>query len=169
MHILLLPFLLVSLGVAFFNTAWGVGVFFCVFGLFELYVWAMDCLGRPKVEPYTNPMGFGVDEARIFSKYHLFFKYPSACSGFSGLLSAVQLSTLIWVPLLLFRHFWVAAAIIAVNWYLAGWLAMRLNPARFLNDMVKKGHTVMAADLSAFNSVCEQIYETPNKPSGDDG
>ncbi|MCK9418850.1 MAG: hypothetical protein M0R70_05650 [Nitrospirae bacterium] len=148
---------LISIVTALFHATLGVGIFVCIFGLFEAYILAADLFVRPKIKPYSNKLDIGYEETRAFKKYHLYFRYPSASISFSGILSLIQLSNLIWVPLLLFKHLWLPALIFGANWYLAGYLALKLNPTRFLNDMVRKGHIIFTSELSAFNELCEKL------------
>jgi len=96
----------------------------------------------------------------VLRKYHLYFRYPFASRSFSSILSGIQLSAFIWVPWLLYNRLWIPAIFIGLNYFIAGPIAVKLNPRFFLHDAVEnKGNRYFLSEMMAVDSVCEKILE----------
>ena len=52
---------------------------------------------------------------------------------------------------------WLPSAIIAVNFFVTGSLAVRLDPIFFLSDAVNRGKYQFAGELSLLQEVSEKI------------
>lgn len=160
---------LISFGVfatlvwSFFNPIWASRVFLFVFiAAFEGYIFLMSRAGRPDhLEAFTEPFYLSPDELTVVKKYHLFFKFPFASRDFSGALSGIQLSTVIWVPWLLYNDMWLTAIAIGLNYFIVAPLAMQLNPRLFLSRA--KGAAVLFAhgELTAIESAFEKLTNRP--------
>ena len=95
---------------SFFNPLWASKAFLVLIAIFEGYIFLMSRAGRPDhLEAFTAPPDLNTDEVAVVKKYHLFFKFPFASREFSAALSAIQLSTFIWVPWLLYQGLWLTA------------------------------------------------------------
>lgn len=148
---------------SYFNPLWASKIFlFGFIGLFEGYIWLMGRVGRPDgLEPFTEPLYLNPDEVAVVKKYHLFFKFPFASRQFSGALSAVQLSTFIWVPWLLYNGLWLTAVAIGGNYFVAGYLAMQLNPRLFLQRASGAAALYAESELSAIDSAVRKLIKRP--------
>jgi len=158
--------ILITIGVlgtliwSFFEPLWASKIFLFGFILaFEGYIYLMSRAGRPdNLEPFSEPFYLTPDEVSVVKKYHLFFKFPFASREFSGALSAVQLSSFIWVPWLLYSGLWLTAIAIGFNYFIAGWLAMQLNPRLFLQRGANGPAAVFAiTELHAIDSALEKL------------
>lgn len=165
--------ILISFGViatiiwSFFTPLWASKVFLFGFIMaFESYIYLMSRVGRPdNLEPFSEPFYFNPEEVAVVKKYHLFFKFPFASREFSGAISGIQLSSFIWVPWLLYNGLWITAIAIGTNYFIAGWLAMQLNPRLFLQQGVNGPAAFIAiSELQAIDSAFEKLQNyTPRK------
>ena len=145
---------------SFFDPLWASRVFLFGFILiFEGYIYLMSRAGRPdNLDAFSEPFFFNPEEVAAVKKYHLFFKFPFASREFSGAISGIQLSSFIWVPWLLYSGLWVTAIAIGINYFIAGWLAMQLNPRLFLQQGVNGPAGFLAiTELQAIDSAFEKL------------
>lgn len=143
---------LISVGVignliwSFFNPVLAAKVFIILVGLFEGYIILMSRIGRPdNLGAFNPPYYLNPDEVAVVKRYHLFFRFPFASRELSAALSGIQLSSLVWVPWLLYQQEWLAAIALALNFFIAATLAMQLNPRLFLSRA--SGVTALTASM----------------------
>ena len=118
----------------------------------------MSRVGRPDgLEAFTEPLYLNPDQVTVVKKYHLFFKFPFASRQFSGALSAIQLSTFVWVPWLLYNGLWFTAVAIGGNYFAASFLAMQLNPRLFLQRASGPAALYAQSELLAIDSALERL------------
>ena len=110
-----------------------------------------------KVKPEFLGSDWTEGERLVIRKYYLFFCFPGTFRQLSGVLSAIQLSTVLWVPWLLYNRLWVPAIILGANYFLSGWLSTLLNPQQFLHHSVARGGKEFSAEMSLVDSVCEKL------------
>lgn len=133
-----------------------IALFILVFEGYTLLLFRTD--SRVPIEPHVPPYSFSPAEVKVVKRYYFFFRSPALAREWSSTLSLVGLSTFIWVPWLLFQAIYVQAAIIGVNYFLAGPMSLRLNPLLFLQRGAASGTNVVAGiELSAVQSVIEKI------------
>jgi len=115
---------------SFFMPDWASTNFILVFVVaFEGYIALMSLLGRPsQIEPFTSPLYLTPAEVAAIKRFHLFFRYPYASRQFSSVISTIQLASIILVPWLLYKGIWIKAAVLGLNYYSIGYLAVKLNP-----------------------------------------
>ncbi len=144
---------------SFFEPLWASKVFLFGFMLvFEGYIYLMSRAGRPdSLVAFSEPFRFNPDEVSVVKKYHLFFSFPFATREFSGAISGVQLSSFIWVPWLFYNGLWITAIAVGMNYFIAGWLAMHLNPRLFLQQGANTGHAFAMRELHAIESALEKL------------
>jgi hypothetical protein len=100
------------------------------------------------------------EEKQILEKYYLYFRYPFASKSFSTTLSLISLSTIIFVPWLLYNHLWLQSIIIFFNYFLAGMLSSGLNIRFYLHDAVERLHKEnLKKDMLLVDSVCNKLSE----------
>lgn len=137
--------------------------FIVVFTLVEGYV----LLGQRTARFNPDPQHWDLEEVAVLREYPLYFRFPMSSRSLSGVLSAVQLSVFLWVPWLLYNELWWQAILIGMNYFLAGRLAVKLNPRGFLHDAVeRKGKTDMTPLMEAVDRVCEKILDMQRGRSG---
>lgn len=143
---------------SFFNPLWASTIFLLVFVLaLEGYIFLMSIKDRPHhLEPFSDPFNLNPDEANVVKKYHLFFKFPMASQQFSAAISLIQISTLVWVPWLIYSKLWIAAIAIAINYFIAERLAMQLNPRLFMHRRLK-GPFFAGTALKVFNTASTEL------------
>lgn len=94
----------------------------------------------------------------MLKKYHVFFRWPGFSTTLSGMLSAYNITVLLWVPWLLWQHVWVPAALLAVNYWVAGSVAWILRPRQFLHATVEEhDNRGMMPEMQAVDRVCERL------------
>lgn len=155
---------LISIGVlgtliwSFFSPALAAKVFLIIVAVFEGYIFLMSRAGRPDhLEAFSSPHYFNPDEVAVIKKYHLFFKFPFASRDFSAALSAIQLSSFIWVPWLLYQSQWLTGIAIGANYFIAAPLAMGLNPRLFLSRPTGAVALFAHGELMAIESALEKL------------
>ena len=120
----------------FFNPNLGSWTFIVLSALLEVWI-VLTNLSRIKVKNENNK--YTSKEVEVIERYKLFFQYPFASKMLSPVFSAIQLSTFVLVPWLLYKGLYINAAIIGLNYFIAPQLAVILNPQFFLHDNIDKG------------------------------
>lgn len=128
-------------------------VFVGLAAIFVAYLFFIDIIGKPNPAPST----WTSDEIEIIRKYHLAIRFPFGAKDFSCYLNGIRLSSLIWVPWLLWNHLWIPAGFLAVNFFLTMSLSVRLDPFYFLSDAVNSGQYQFAGELAALQEVKEKM------------
>ncbi len=133
-----------------------IALFIFVFEGYTLLLFRTD--SRTPIEPHVPPYSFSDAEVKVVKRYYFFFRSPGLAREWSSTLSMIGLSTFVWVPWLLYQSLYIQAAIIGVNYFLAGPMSMRLNPLIFLQRGTASGTNVVAGiELEAVRSVIEKI------------
>ena len=161
---LILFALLANLVFGFFNPVLASWVFIGVFiGLYEGWICFNYFAHRPDPPVNKPPCYFDQMEADVIKEYHLYFVYPLASREFSSALSGVQLSSFLWVPWLIYNGNWPFAVVIGLNYFVAGFFALKVNPMIILsthghNKFNRTGMAV-ALELDAIRSAQEKIED----------
>ena len=100
-----------------------------------------------------------VDELDLINAYKLHFMYPGATRELSSAIAGVGLACLAFAPLLLWKEHYVEAAIIGMNWFVAGPLSHKLSPFNGLKGMAEGGNDVAFRRLQAWDSTWSKIAE----------
>lgn len=126
--------------------------------LIETWVAIKDYILRHSFEPDNSK--FNVEELQLIKKYHLYLAFPYTSRSLSSTLSLINLATFFWIPrLVLFGRFWPQAMVIGLNFFIAGYLAFKLNPRLFLHEAVDKdGKREFAHHKQVLESVVEKLY-----------
>lgn len=145
-----------------FNAKIGSIVFISVALLTELWVFITNF---SKIRIKNDDNKFTDGEIKIIEKYHLFFRFPMAGRVLSPMFSAIQLSVFILVPWLLFKGQYIQGIIIGLNYFVAGQIAVILNPQFFLHDNLDKNKIKdvdvrkdFEEDMHNIDSVLEKMY-----------
>lgn len=106
-------------------------VFFAIsVGSFELYQFI-----RTRKPNTTNlKLQLSPGEKNTYSKFHIFFKYPTTAMDSSSALATIQVSSIGMGALLGLRGLYVFAVLVALNYVLAANLAFRLNPRHYYSN-----------------------------------
>jgi hypothetical protein len=157
---------LILIIITFINPMIGSIIFMLVGGFLEILVILAN---QNKIRVKNNDNKYTLKEVEVVERYRLFFQYSFASKILSPIFSAIQLSVFILVPWLLYRGLFVNAIIIGINYFVAGQLAVILNPQFFLHDNVDKGKIKdplqllkYKQDMEAIDSALEKMYL--NKP-----
>ena len=105
----------------------------------------------------TKNLNLSKDEEDIFTKYYAFFKYPVGAPDISRVLVIIQLSAFIFAPLLWYKGLIIQAIILAINYFVASSFAVKLNPAHYLAEDIKKGGTKYIEEYALIKSVSDKI------------
>ena len=76
---------------------------------------------------------------------------------FSNLLNGIRLSTIIWVPWLLWNKVWIPASFLALYFFISASISVRLDPFFFLNNAVSKGMKEYNRELLLLSHVFEKL------------
>ncbi len=123
--------------------------------IFEIYLFLIN---RIKFQ-ISNKEKWSDDEKEILQKYSLYFRFIRIPRLFSFTLTAIQLSVLFWVPLLLYKNHWLLAVIIGLNYFMAGLLSAKLDPKFFLRDAISKGKSRFSRELDLINNINKKLDE----------
>lgn len=108
-------------------------------------------------------------ENKLLRKYNVSIRYPLVSKNMSATLSAVQLSTFIWIPLLIFKKDYAQAIIVGLSYFPAGLLSQKLNPRFFLDQAAKKykGLPALTAAMERdeITALMEKLYSKPHSGS----
>lgn len=144
----------------FFNPSVASWAFIGFFVLLELYIVATQYSGKGLSSDKLNER-----ENELLQKYNVSVRYPIVSKNLSAALSAVQLSTFIWVPLLTWKKEYPQAVIIVLNYLPAGLLSQKLNPRFFLDQVAKKGKGIesvtAAIERDEITALMEKVYSKP--------
>jgi hypothetical protein len=110
-----------------------------------------------RVAAEQAPFFFSEDEARLVTKFAAHFTYPGLTAEFSAVVSFNALAALIFVPVLIYKMMYVEAALIGLNWFLAGPLSYQLSPLDGLKKLSAKGHHLEARLLAAWDPSWDKI------------
>jgi len=126
--------------------------------LIEGYSFLLVVLARKhsRVAAGQAPHFFSEDEAELVTKFAAHFRYPGITNELSLVVAANALAAVIFVPVLIYKTMYVEAALIGLNWFLAGPLSYRLSPLDRLNRLSAAGH-FEGRLLAAWDSSWEKI------------
>ena len=136
-----------------FNPTTASYLFLAAIAIFEGYLFFMDTANKPN----PNPSSWSQDEIYVLRKYHIALRYPFASKDMSVILNGFRFTALLWVPWLFWNEIWLPATIIALNFFITGSLAVRLDPFFYLSDAVNKGKYQFAGELSLLQEVSEKL------------
>lgn len=102
-------------------------------------------------------LGLKEDESKIFIKYYAFFRYNFGSQDISRMLAIIQISALVLAPLMWFKGLTIQAIIFAVNYFVVGPFAVKLNPALYLREEIKKGNLAYINEYELLKSVSDKI------------
>ena len=155
------------LAFTFLNPLFGSWIFIGFICLLEIWI---VLAGRTKIQVNNKNSKYTIDEVDIIEKYHLFFQFPVIARMLSKTFSAIQLSSFIFVPYMLFSGYWIQALIVLVQYFVVPQFAVTLNPQHFLTDNLsnnrikdQKYRRRFEVDLEVLNSALEKMYLTPTK------
>lgn len=97
------------------------------------------------------------EETEIIRKYYLALRWPLGARVFSNLLNGIRLSTIIWVPWLLWNKVWIPASFLALYFFISASISVRLDPFFFLNNAVSKGMNQYHRELLLLRHVFERL------------
>jgi|GEM_PF-2030481 len=141
---------------SFWNPLVASTIFITIIGLFEIWIILAQWQGK-NIVPKDDKWSF--QEFETIKKYYTFFRYPFAAKIFSATLSMIQLSVFIWVPWLIYRNLWIPAILIGINYFIAGTLAVKLNPRHFLHDAVEKQNgTQYLSEMLMVDTIIEKMW-----------
>lgn len=152
-------FKLLSLGIlawGFFNPTIASIVFILMFITVECYVAFAGLSGRG-----MHGDKLTARENALLREYFLFFRYPMTSRGLSSTIAGFQASAFIWVPLLIYKQYYVQALIIGINYFVAAPLAVKLNPQHYLRREALKGSPEREAQLIEIESLLNKLYPAP--------
>lgn len=109
-----------------------------------------------KTKP-AEGLNLNKEEEDVFSRYYAFFRYSFGAQDISRIFAIIQISAFILAPLLWYKGLIVQAIILAVNYFVVGPFAMKLNPVHYLGEEIKKGNTTHVAEYELIRSVSEKI------------
>ncbi len=110
-----------------------------------------------KTKPIAE-LNLSHEEAKIFSKYHVFFRYRIGAQDISRIFAMVQISTFILTPLFWYKDLIALALILVANYFIVSIFAVKLNPALYLSEDIKKGNSKYIDEYNLLKSVSEKIY-----------
>jgi hypothetical protein len=128
----------------FFSPATASWVFIGLFiAIFEGHSLVMYLTHRSKVsvEPDAPPHFLSAGEINVVRKYPVLILLPFAAMEYARGLSAIPLTSYVWIPWLLYSGLYVQAAIIVVNFFLVGQLVVRIDPRNFFQQAMQRGNT----------------------------
>lgn len=109
-----------------------------------------------KTEPISE-LGLNKEESKIFTKYYAFFRYSIGSQDLSRMLAIIQISAFILAPLMWFKGLTIQAIVFAVNYFVVGPFAVKLNPVHYLGEEIKKGNLAHIAEYELLRSVSDKI------------
>ena len=128
-------------------------LFLAATAIFEGYLFFIDGANKPN----PDPSRWLQEEIDVIRKYHIALRYPFGAKDMSVVLNGFRWSALLWVPYLLWNQMWVSSGIIALNFFITGSLAVRLDPFFFLSDALNRGKYQFAGKLSLLQEVSEKL------------
>ncbi len=134
-----------------FSPATATYLFLAAATIFEGYLFFIDGANKPK--PDTSR--WSQEEIDVIRKYHIALRYPFGARDMSVVLNGFRWSALLWVPWLLWNQMWVSSALIAINFFITGSIAVRLDPFFFLSNAVNRGEYQFASELSRLQEVSD--------------
>lgn len=151
-----LSFLPLILLIGSFFEPEGASISYIIFLLiFEGYLIFLDMSGQ-NID--TSKFNLNILEEPIFKKYFLFFSFPYTSKLLSSVLSGIQILTFIWVPWLLIKGKIWQSVIIGLNYFIAAYLAVKLNPLFFLSKEIEKKLKVeLINEISLIESIIDKI------------
>ncbi len=109
-----------------------------------------------KVKP-SKELKLTPDEEKIFSEYYVFFRYRLGAQDISRMFAIMQVATVLFVPLFLYKGLYIPAGVFAVNYIVLAWFAPKLNPVHYLGDAIKRGKLTYMKEYKLIGSVSEKI------------
>ncbi len=137
------------------------------------YLFFADIASRPKIAVCgSGPCAYGYlpgdssswapNEIKILRRYHLALRFPFAANTFSCCLNGIRLSTILWVPWLLWNTLWIPAGFLILYFCLTSFLAVRLDPFFFLSDAVRRGKYQFADEFATLQQVRNRLNVARN-------
>ena len=162
MGLVFFPSVLVIIGLitwSFFEPGVASRIFIAIFivGLEGYFVWMWRFFGKLNF-PSSLIVDLTIHESDLINAYKLHFNYPGATKEASSIVAVVGLSAFAFVPILLWKGNYIEAAIIGLNWFLAGPLSHVLNPFNGLQGMASKGNIVSQQRLDVWDTTWDKIF-----------
>lgn len=153
---------LIALALIIFSLINSLGstVFIIFIMLFESYIFLSHKSSKKYViNSLAHRISLTLPEESAAKRYPLLFIWPMTSRGYSSTLSLIQMATIILVPMMLIKHLWIKGVIIAINYIIAGKLAVLTNPQFFLHDAVEKRKKLMfLEEMESVDSIMEKLY-----------
>lgn len=155
MAIFLYPGIIILLISSFFEPKYASIVYLVFLLIFEGYLVLLNMSGQ-NID--TSNFNLDLIEKEIFKKYYLFFCFPYTSKQLSSVLSGIQIFTFIWVPWLLIKGQIWQAILIGLNYFIAGFLSVKLNPLFFLyREASKNPRPEFISEISLIEIVIDKI------------
>lgn len=149
-------FALIAAIIAAFNPDL-VWVFVILVGLYELYALFMSVRKAPLLKDEIAHK-LTLNELEMWKRYPTFLTYPFASRMMSSGLSTLQFISLALGIVLLFRGEPVWGVVIALNYFLAAPMAMKLNPQFFFHNQSQKGDAEASSNLENITTALQKLH-----------
>ena len=136
-----------------------IGLFLAIFEGHSLVMY-LTHRSKVSVEPNVPPHFLSSGELQVVRKYPVLFMLPFAAMEYTRGLSAIPLTSYVWVPWLLYSGFYVQAAIIAANLFLVGQLVVRIDPRNFFQQAMQRGDAPewVVDEIQSCESVMSKLH-----------
>jgi len=153
---------------SFFQPSIASYVFIIFLSCFEGWLLVAYFFGKPEL--VSSSKDWSAAELSVLRKYHLAFRFPFAIGTITSGLKAISLSSFIWVPWLLYKHYWIPAVLIGLNCvFVLSYLQIRCSdPRPYLEKVVNAGNLKYYDELEAVNTVYDKLFKTTSGKSTDD-
>jgi hypothetical protein len=111
-----------------------------------------------KIKP-SKELNLNEEESKIFSKYYVFFRYTLGAKDVSKIFAFMQISALILAPLFWYKGLVIQALILIINYFAVAPFVVRLNPAHYLGENIKKGRLSYIHEYELLKSVSVKIND----------
>jgi len=133
--------------------------FIALYIAFQAYIFLIN-----SSKPRPIRAEWSSDEIEIIQRYHLALRYPIGAKMMSILLNGFRwVGLLLFTPLLLWNHMWIAATLVIIGFIISGPISLRLDPFPFLSDAVARGKLQLADDLELLEQVSQKLRDSSRK------
>lgn len=127
-----------------------------VSAVFLAFLMMLIVFGKPKLDPSA----WTWYEIEIIKMYSIAVEYPPMAASFSGVLRGFRHSGIIWIPWLLWNHFWLLSIFLILMFFVSWPFSMRLDPLLYIGKSIEYGHKHCLKELAALMVVRRKFKAT---------
>lgn len=120
-------------GLSFFFPKAGSIIYLAFAFIMECYIQFLDAVKTPLKDPKLSKRNYSEREKEIFSKYYVFYRFPTTSSYLSMMFINIITTSIILIPWLFYKSEYIQMGLILINVPFCYRFAILLRPLHYAN------------------------------------